>query len=89
MSVLFLLSAAPLRYPLESVVLRAPEDGDHQPRASDHDQRGHNPPLGVGARTQRGLQAPGRGVDHRLQEHVRMPQVESAPDSVLHRIVSV
>lgn len=60
---------------MEPVILRTPEDGDHQPRPADHDQRGHHPPLGVGARAKRGLEAPRCRVDHRLQEHLRLPQV--------------
>lgn len=51
---------------MESVVLRAPEDGDHQPRPADHDQRGHHPALRLGARAQRGLEATRCRVDHRL-----------------------
>lgn len=60
---------------VESVLLWTAEDGDHQPRPADHDQRGHHPPLGLGARAQRGLEAPWCRVDHRLQEHVRLSQV--------------
>lgn len=62
---------------VEPVLLRASEDGDHQPRPADHDQRGHHPSLRLGARAQRGLQAPRCRVDHRLQEHVRLSQVSS------------
>lgn len=68
-------SSALRRNPVEPVILRTPEDGDHQPRPADHDQRGHHPPLGVGARAKRGLEAPRCRVDHRLQEHLRLPQV--------------
>lgn len=72
------------RNPVEPVVLRAPEDGDHQPRPADDDQRGHHPPLGVGARAQRGLEAARRRVDHRLQEHLGLPQVTLH----CHRLIS-
>lgn len=75
----FYPSCAICRNAVESVLLRTPEDGDHQPRPADHDQRGHHPPLGVGARAERGLEAPRRRVDHRLQEHLRLPQVGFAP----------
>lgn len=64
------------RNAVEPVILWAPEDGDHQPWPADHDQRGHHPPLGLGAWTQRGLEAAGCRVDHGVQKHIRLPQVE-------------
>lgn len=60
---------------MEFVLLRAPEDGDHQPRAADADQRGDHPALGLGERAQRGLQAARRRVDNGLQEHLWLPEV--------------
>lgn len=45
---------------MEFILLRAPEDGHHQPWSADPDQRGDHPPLGLGERAQRGLEAPRR-----------------------------
>lgn len=60
---------------MELVFVRAVEDGDHKPRPADHDQRGDHPALRLGGRAQRGLETQGCPVDHRLQEHIRMPSV--------------
>lgn len=68
---------------VEFVLVRAVEDGDHKPRIADHDQRGDHPALGLGGWAQRGLKAPGRPVDHRLQEHIRMPAVLASSHAVL------
>lgn len=68
---------------VEFVLVRAAEDGDHKPRAADHDQRGDHPALGLGGGAQRGLEAPGRPVDHHLQEHIRMPAVLTRSHAVL------
>lgn len=77
---IFLPSVLPCRNLVESVILWTPEDGDHQPRPANPDQRGDNPPLGLGAWAQWGLKAAWCRVDHRVQEHLRLSQVGSALD---------
>lgn len=68
---------------MEFVLVRAVENGDHKPRAADHDQRGDHPTLGLGGGAQRGLEAQGCSVDHRFQEHIRMPAVLTSSHAVL------
>lgn len=63
---------------MEFILLRAPEDGDHQPRSADADQRGDHPSLGLGERAQRGLEAARRRVDDGLQEHLGLPAVRDS-----------
>lgn len=57
------------RHPVELVLLRAPEDGHHQPRPADAHQRGDHTPFRLGERAQWGLEASRCRVDNCLQEH--------------------
>lgn len=57
------------RHPVELVLLRAPEDGHHQPRPADAHQRGDHTPFRLGERAQWGLEASRCWVDNCLQEH--------------------
>lgn len=64
---------------MEFIILRAPQNGDHQPWSTDVDQRGDHSPFWMGERAKRGLQASRRGVVDCLQEHIGMSQV-SVPE---------